>query len=314
MICANISKIRLPLQRKNFILYTMQLIDGKRIADEIKAEIKEQTDVMKSQGIRPPHLVAILVGHDGGSETYVAHKVKDCEEVGFKSTLIRYEDDVTEAELLYRIDSLNADSDIDGFIVQLPLPKHIDEQKIIEAISPSKDVDGFHPENVGRLMIGLPCFVSATPAGIMELLRRYGIDTRGKHCVVLGRSNIVGKPVSILMVQKSSPGDATVTICHSRTKNIPEITRQADIIIAAMGQPEFVTADMVKNGAVVIDVGTTRVPSAETKSGWKLKGDVKFDEVAPKCSYITPVPGGVGPMTRVSLLRNTLMAAGKGNR
>jgi len=286
----------------------MQTIDGKRIADEIKVEILAEVDAMKSRGIRPPHLAAILVGHDGGSETYVAHKVKDCEQVGFKSTLIRYEDDVTEEELLRRIDILNADSDIDGFIVQLPLPKHINEQKIIEAISPSKDVDGFHPENAGRMMIGLPCFVSATPAGIMELLNRYGIETRGKHCVVLGRSNIVGKPVSMLMAQKTTPGDATVTICHSRTKNIPEITRQADIIIAALGQPEFVTADMVKEGAVVIDVGTTRVASAETKSGWKLKGDVKFDEVAPKCSYITPVPGGVGPMTRVSLLRNTLQA------
>ena len=286
----------------------MQLIDGKRIAEEIKAEIKVKTDEMISCGIRPPHLAAILVGHDGGSETYVAHKVKDCEQVGFKSKLIRYEDDVMEKELLHRIDSLNAGSDIDGFIVQLPLPKHIDEQKIIEAISPAKDVDGFHPENVGRMMIGLPCFVSATPAGIMELLSRYAIETRGKHCVVLGRSNIVGKPVSILMAQKATPGDATVTICHSRTKNIPEITRQADIIIAALGQPEFVTAGMVKEGVVVIDVGTTRVPSAETKSGWKLKGDVKFDEVAPKCSYITPVPGGVGPMTRVSLLRNTLQA------
>ena len=291
----------------------MQLIDGKRIADEIKAEIKGEVDSMKSRGIRPPHLAAILVGHDGGSETYVAHKVKDCEQVGFKSTLIRYEDEVTEEELLRRIDCLNTDSDVDGFIVQLPLPKHIDEQKIIEAISPSKDVDGFHPVNVGRMMIGLPCFVSATPAGIMELLNRYGIDTCGKHCVVLGRSNIVGKPVSILMARKAIPGDATVTICHSRTKNIPEITRQADIIIAALGQPEFVTADMVKVGAVVIDVGTTRVQSAETKSGWKLKGDVKFDEIVPKCSYITPVPGGVGPMTRVSLLKNTLQAA-KENR
>ena len=287
----------------------MQLIDGKQIAEEIKAEIKLKVDAMKSQGLRPPHLAAILVGHDGGSETYVAHKVKDCEQVGFESTLIRFEDDVTEAELLRRIDHLNADSGIDGFIVQLPLPKHINEQKIIEAISPKKDVDGFHPVNAGRMMIGLPCFVSATPAGIMELLNRYGINTRGKHCVVVGRSNIVGKPVSVLMVQKTTPGDATVTICHSRTKNIPEITRQADILIAALGQPEFVTADMVKEGAVVIDVGTTRVPSAETKSGWKLKGDVKFDEVAPKCSYITPVPGGVGPMTRVSLLQNTLQAA-----
>ena len=292
----------------------MQLIDGKRIAGEIKAEIKAEVEAMKTRGLRPPHLAAVLVGHDGGSETYVAHKVKDCDEVGFASTLIRYEDDVTEAELLDRISSLNADDEIDGFIVQLPLPKHINEQKIIEAISPSKDVDGFHPENTGRMMIGLPCFVSATPAGIMELLRRYGIETRGKHCVVLGRSNIVGKPVSVLMAQKTAPGDATVTICHSRTKNIPEITRQADILIAALGQPEFVTVGMVKDGAVVIDVGTTRVPSTETKSGWKLKGDVKFDEVAPKCSYITPVPGGVGPMTRVSLLRNTLQAAENGTK
>ena len=291
----------------------MQLIDGKRIAEEIKAEIKVKVDEMVSRGLRPPHLAAILVGNDGASETYVAHKVKACEQVGFKSTLIRYENDVAEDELLRRIANLNTDGEIDGFIVQLPLPKHINDQKIIEAISPSKDVDGFHPENAGRLMIGLPCFVSATPAGIMELLSRYAIDTRGKHCVVLGRSNIVGKPVSILMAQKTSPGDATVTICHSRTKNIPEITRQADIIIAALGQPEFVTADMVKEGAVVIDVGTTRVPTADTKSGWKLKGDVKFDEVAPKCSYITPVPGGVGPMTRVSLLRNTMLARLKQN-
>ena len=286
----------------------MQLIDGKRISEEIKAEIKIEVDAMKLRGLRAPHLAAILVGSDGASETYVAHKVKACEQVGFDSTVIRYDDDVTETELLHRIDNLNSDSTIDGFIVQLPLPTHIDEQKIIEAISPDKDVDGFHPVNAGRLMIGLPCFVSATPAGIIELLKRYGIDTRGKHCVVLGRSNIVGKPVSILMARKDSPGDATVTVCHSRTKNIPEITRQADIVIAAMGQPEFVTADMVKEGAVVIDVGTTRVVSADTKSGWKLKGDVKFDEVAPKCSYITPVPGGVGPMTIVSLLRNTLQA------
>ena len=290
----------------------MQLIDGKRIAEEIKGEMKAEVDAMKSRGLRPPHLVAVLVGHDGGSETYVSNKMKDCEQVGFRSTLVRYEDDVTEPELLSRIDALNADSDVDGFIVQLPLPAHINEQKIIEAISPAKDVDGFHPVNVGRMMIGLPCFVSATPAGIMELLSHYGIDTRGKRCVVLGRSNIVGKPVSMLMAQKNTPGDATVTICHSRTPNIPDITREADIIIAAMGQPEFVTGDMVKEGAVVIDVGTTRVPSPETKSGWKLKGDVKFDEVAPKCSYITPVPGGVGPMTRIALLRNTLQAAGRG--
>ncbi|MDR2040506.1 MAG: bifunctional methylenetetrahydrofolate dehydrogenase/methenyltetrahydrofolate cyclohydrolase FolD [Bacteroidales bacterium] len=289
----------------------MQLIDGKKISDEIKTEIKTEVDHMRANGGKIPHLAAVLVGHDGGSETYVAHKVKACGQVGFKSSLIRYEDDVTEKELLDRIEQLNNDADIDGFIVQLPLPKHIDEQKIIEAISPSKDVDGFHPVNVGRMMTGLPGFVSATPAGIIELLKRYGIETKGKHCVVLGRSNIVGKPVSILMAQKANPGDATVTICHSRTQNLPEITRQGDIIIAAMGQPEFVTADMVKEGAVVIDVGTTRVPSTETKSGWKLKGDVKFEEVAPKCSFITPVPGGVGPMTIVSLLRNTLLAAKK---
>ncbi|MDR3093359.1 MAG: bifunctional methylenetetrahydrofolate dehydrogenase/methenyltetrahydrofolate cyclohydrolase FolD [Bacteroidales bacterium] len=287
----------------------MQIIDGKKIADEIKAEIKEEVSRMLEKGQRAPHLAAILVGHDGGSETYVANKVKSCEQAGFQSTLIRYEDDVTGEELLQRVHQLNNDASIDGFIVQLPLPKHIDEQKIIEAISPDKDVDGFHPANVGRMAIGLPCFVSATPAGIIELLRRYRIDTRGKHCVVLGRSNIVGKPVSLLMAQKATPGDATVTICHSRTANIADITRQADIIIAALGQPEFLTADMVKEGVVVIDVGTTRVPSAETKSGWKLKGDVKFDEVAPKSSYITPVPGGVGPMTIVSLLRNTLQAA-----
>ena len=286
----------------------MQLIDGKRIADEIKAEIKAEVDVMKLRGFKPPHLAAILVGCDGASETYVAHKVAACRQVGFDSTLIRYDEDVAQDELLRRIETLNADSAIDGFIVQLPLPKHIDEQKIIEAISPEKDVDGFHPENVGRMLIGLPCFVSATPAGILELLHRYGIDTHGKHCVVIGRSNIVGKPVSMLMMQKATPGDATVTVCHSRTKNIRELTLQADIIIAAMGQPDFLTADMVKDGAVVIDVGTTRVASTETKSGWKLKGDVKFDEVAPKCSYITPVPGGVGPMTIVSLLKNTLKA------
>ncbi len=290
----------------------MQIIDGKKIADEIKAEIKAEVDIIKARGLRVPHLVAVLVGHDGGSETYVSHKVKACEQVGFKSTLVRYEDDVTQTALLDRIECLNADNDVDGFIVQLPLPKHIDEQKIIEAISPLKDVDGFHPVNVGRMMIGLPCFVSATPAGIIELLRRYQIETIGKHCVVLGRSNIVGKPISMLMAQKTWPGDATVTICHSRTHDIPKITQQADIIIAAMGQPDFVTANMVKEGAVIIDVGTTRVPSTETKSGWKLKGDVKFDEVAPKCSYITPVPGGVGPMTIVSLLRNTLQAAQAG--
>jgi len=286
----------------------MKLIDGKAIADIVKAEIAETVKQRKENGLKVPHLAAILVGHDGGSETYVAHKVKACEQVGFESTLIRFEADVTEEELLSVVEKLNNDKEIDGFIVQLPLPKHISEQKVIEAIDYRKDVDGFHPINVGRTSIGLPSFVSATPAGILELLKRYEIPTKGKNCVVIGRSNIVGKPVASLMMQKAYPGDATVTVCHSRTENLKEIVSQADIIIAALGSPEFLTADMVKEGAVVIDVGTTRVPSSETKSGWKLKGDVKFDEVAPKCSYITPVPGGVGPMTIVSLLKNTLLA------
>ena len=286
----------------------MQLIDGKAIADIVKAEIAETVKKRKEQGLKVPHLAAILVGHDGGSETYVAHKVKACEQVGFESTLIRFEGDVTEEELLSVVDKLNKDQEIDGFIVQLPLPKHISEQKVIEAIDYKKDVDGFHPINVGRTSIGLPSFVSATPAGILELLKRYEIPTKGKNCVVIGRSNIVGKPVASLMMQKAYPGDATVTVCHSRTENLKNVVSQADIIIAALGSPEFLTEDMVKEGAVVIDVGTTRVPSKETKSGWKLKGDVKFDEVAPKCSFITPVPGGVGPMTIVSLLKNTLLA------
>lgn len=286
----------------------MELIDGKAISEAIKKEISEEVKRRVQEGKKVPHLAAILVGHDGGSETYVAHKVKSCEQVGFKSTLIRFEDNVSEAELLQTVEKLNNDKEIDGFIVQLPLPKHISEQKIIEAINYRKDVDGFHPINVGRSSIGLTSFLSATPAGILELLKRYNIETSGKHCVVIGRSNIVGKPVASLMMQKSYPGDATVTVCHSRTKNLVEITRQADIIIAALGKPEFLTAEMVKEGAVVIDVGTTRVPSDKTKSGWKLMGDVKFDEVAPKCSYITPVPGGVGPMTIVSLLKNTLLA------
>ena len=289
----------------------MELIDGKKISDQVKAEIAEEVKAMVAAGGKRPHLAAILVGHDGGSETYVAHKVKSCEQVGFISTLIRYEEDVTENELLAKVNELNNDADIDGFIVQLPLPKHIAEQKVIEAIDYRKDVDGFHPVNVGRLHIGLPTYLSATPAGIIELLRRYNIQTAGKHCVVIGRSNIVGKPVAGLMVQKGYPGDCTVTICHSRTPNLKEVVLQADIIIAAIGSPEFVKAEMVKEGAVVIDVGTTRVASTETKSGFKLKGDVKFDEVAPKCSYITPVPGGVGPMTIVSLLKNTLLAAKK---
>lgn len=289
----------------------MNLIDGKAVSAQIKSEIADEVKQIKAAGGKAPHLAAVLVGHDGGSETYVANKVKACEQVGFKSTLIRYETDVTEEELLACVDRLNKDADIDGFIVQLPLPDHISEIKVTEAIDYRKDVDGFHPVNVGRMSLGMPCFLSATPSGILELLKRYNIETKGKHCVVLGRSNIVGKPVSMLMLQKSYPGDCTVTICHSRTNNIKEICLEADIIIAALGVPEFLTGDMVKEGAVVIDVGTTRVPSDKTKSGFKLKGDVKFDEVAPKCSYITPVPGGVGPMTIVSLLKNTLLAGKK---
>lgn len=286
----------------------MELIDGKKIADDIKKEIAIEVEKMVAEGKKRPHLAAVLVGHDGGSETYVAHKVKACEQCGFTSTLIRFEDDVTEEKLLETIDELNKNTDIDGFIVQLPLPKHISEQKIIEAIDYRKDVDGFHPINVGRMSIGLPCFLSATPAGIIELLRRYNIPTKGANCVVLGRSNIVGKPVATLMMQKGYPGDATVTVCHSATKNLKEICAQADIIIAALGSPGFVTEDMVKSGAVIIDVGTTRVPDATRKSGFRLSGDVDFENVAPKCSYITPVPGGVGPMTIVSLMKNTLLA------
>lgn len=289
----------------------MQLIDGKAVAAQIKTEIAAEVAQIKAGGGKIPHLAAILVGHDGGSETYVASKVKTCEEVGFKSSLIRYEEDVTEEELLKKVNELNNDPDVDGFIVQLPLPKHISEQKIIEAIDYRKDVDGFHPINVGRMSIGLPCFVSATPAGILELLKRYNIETQGKHCVVLGRSNIVGKPMSMLMMQKAYPGDCTVTVCHSRSKNLKEMCLAADIIIVALGVPEFLKADMVKPGAVIVDVGTTRMPSSVTKSGFKLTGDVKFDEVAPLCSYITPVPGGVGPMTIISLMRNTLLAGKK---
>ena len=289
----------------------MQIIDGKAIAAEIKKEIAAEVNEIIAKGGKRPHLAAILVGHDGGSETYVAHKVRACEECGLTSTLIRYEDDITEETLLAKVEELNNDADVDGFIVQLPLPKHIDEQKVIEAIDYRKDVDGFHPINAGRLSIGLPCYLSATPNGIMELLRRYNIDTKGKKCVVLGRSNIVGKPVASLMMQKGTPGDATITVCHSRTANIAEECRQADIIIAALGQPHFVKADMVKEGAVIIDVGTTRVPTTETKSGFRLMGDVDFPNVSPKCSYITPVPGGVGPMTIVSLMQNTLLAAKK---
>lgn len=286
-----------------------RLLDGKATSAAIKQEIAQEVSQMVAAGRPAPHLVAILVGHDGGSETYVAAKIKTCAEVGFRSSLIRFESDVTEQELLECIQKLNADADVTGFIVQLPLPKHIDEQKIIEAVDPKKDVDGFHPINVGRMSIGLPCFVSATPKGIVELLRRNDIETSGKHCVVLGRSNIVGKPMASLMLQKAKPGDCTVTICHSRTPNIKEICLQADIIVAALGVPGFVTADMVKEGAVVVDVGTTRVEDATKKAGWRLAGDVCFDEVAPRCSAITPVPGGVGPMTIVSLMLNTLQAA-----
>jgi len=288
-----------------------QLIEGKVIAEQVKAEIAEEVNSIKEQGGKIPHLAAILVGHDGASETYVAYKQKDCSQVGIESSLFQYEEQLTEKELLDKIDEINRDDQIDGLIVQLPLPDHISEQKVIERIDPRKDVDGFHPVNVGRMVIGLPSYISATPAGILELIKRYKIDTVGKSCVVIGRSNIVGKPMSILLSQKRYPGNATVTVCHSKTKDIDEIARNADIVIAAMGQAGFLTANMVKEGAVVIDVGITRVPSDKTKSGWKLIGDVKFDEVAPKTSFITPVPGGVGPMTRVALLKNTLLAAKK---
>lgn len=287
----------------------MQIIDGKQTAADIKKEIAAEVAEMVAAGKRRPHLAAILVGHDGGSETYVTNKVKSCAECGFESTLLRFEDDITEEQLLAEVEKLNNNPEIDGFIVQLPLPRHIDEQRVIEAVNPEKDVDGFHPVNVGKLSIGLPGFKSATPAGIIELLRRYNIDTRGKHVVVIGRSNIVGKPVASLLMQKGQPGDATVTVCHSHTANLAEITRTADIIIAALGKPGFVTADMVKDGTTVIDVGTTRVPDATRKSGFRLSGDVDFANVAPKCAFITPVPGGVGPMTIVSLMLNTLQAA-----
>lgn len=287
----------------------MVIIDGKETAMEIKQEIAKEVKRMMAAGEKQPHLAAILVGHDGGSETYVANKVKACDECGFKSTLIRFEDDIAEDELLQAIDKLNHNDDVDGFIVQLPLPRHIDEQKVIEAIDYKKDVDGFHPINVGRMSIGLPCFRSATPQGILALLERYGIETSGKHCVVLGRSNIVGKPVAQMLLQKDNPGNCTVTVCHSATEDLPRQCRRADILIAAIGQPHFVKADMVKKGAVVIDVGTTRLPSTKTKSGFKLYGDVDFDEVAPLCSFITPVPGGVGPMTICALMKNTLLAA-----
>ena len=284
------------------------IIDGKATAATIKAEIAAKVEAMLKEGKKRPHLAAVLVGHDGGSETYVRNKVIACEQCGFQSSLIRYEDDVTEDELLACVDRLNADPSVDGFIVQLPLPAHIDAQKVTERIAPEKDVDGFTPVNVGRMMIGLPCFVPATPKGIMELLKRYDIETSGKRCVVLGRSNIVGKPMAMLMMQKQY-GDATVTVCHSHSATLKEECKQADIIVAAIGRPGFVTADMVKPGAVVIDVGTTRVPDASRPKGFRLSGDVDFEHVAPLCSAITPVPGGVGPMTICMLMLNTLQAA-----
>lgn len=289
----------------------MKILDGKKISSEIKAEITKKVKEMVASGNRPPHLVAILVGSNGASETYVNHKKSDCVEVGFTSTVLRYPETLTQDELLHEIKKINADNNIDGLIVQLPLPKHISEQKVIETIDPKKDVDGFHPTNVGRMVIGLPSYVSATPDGIMELLSRYKINTVGKSCVVIGRSNIVGRPISILLSHKGNPGDCTVTVCHSKTPNLKEVCKHADIIIAALGSAHFLKADMVKEGAVVIDVGITRVEAPGTKSGYKLLGDVDFETVAPKCSYITPVPGGVGPMTRVALLKNTLKAARK---
>lgn len=289
----------------------MQLIDGKATAGNIKEEIRQKVALMVQQGQKAPHLAAILVGHDGGSESYVAHKINDCREVGFGSSLIRFEDDVTESSLLQAIEQLNNDPEIDGFIVQLPLPAHINVDRIIAAIDPSKDVDGFHPVNVGRMVLGMPCYLPATPHGVVQLLKRHGISTTGKHCVIVGRSNIVGSPLSILLAKNSEPGNCTVTLCHSRTPDLAYHTQQADILIAALGKPGFITASMVKKGAVVIDVGTSRVADAHKKSGFRLAGDVAFDEVAPICSAITPVPGGVGPMTRAMLLINTLKAAQK---
>ncbi len=289
----------------------MELIDGKKIAAQVKEEIAAEVKQIKEKGGKTPHLAALIVGHDGASETYVAAKVKACAAVGFKSSEFRFEEDITEEQLLAEIEKINADEDIDGLIVQLPLPKHISETKVIETIRPEKDVDGFHPMNVGKMVAGLPTYLPATPAGIVELIKRYDIETSGKSCVVLGRSNIVGTPMNVLMSRKAKYANCTVTMCHSRTKDIPTITRSADIIIAALGVKEFLTAEMVKEGAVIIDVGIHRVKSDKTKSGWKLLGDVKFDEVAEKASYITPVPGGVGPMTIVSLLQNTLLASKK---
>jgi methylenetetrahydrofolate dehydrogenase (NADP+)/methenyltetrahydrofolate cyclohydrolase len=289
----------------------MQLLDGKFLSAQVKAEIKAEVDKIKAEGGKTPHLAAILVGNNGASETYVASKIKSCEEVGFKSTLVRLPETTSEAEVLSHIEALNNDADIDGFIVQLPLPSHISENTVMEAVAPEKDVDGFHPINVGRMCKGLPAYISATPFGILEMLKRYNIDTAGKHCVVVGRSQIVGLPMGILMQRNTAPGNATVTICHSRTHNLKEVCQSADILIAALGRPEFITADYVKEGAVVIDVGITRVVDESKKSGFAIKGDVKFDEVAPKSSYITPVPGGVGLMTICGLMTNTLLASKK---
>ena len=278
----------------------MQIMDGKEVAASLRKQIASEVEALVAAGNRPPHLAAVLVGNDGASQTYVGHKEKCCGEVGFRSTVLRLPEETTEEALLAEIARLNADPQVDGFIVQLPLPKHISEQRVIEAIDPKKDVDGFHPVNTGRMISGLPSYLPATPDGILELLKYYGIETAGRHCVVIGRSNIVGRPIANLLSQKG--WDCTVTLCHSRTKDLKKVVRGGDIVIAALGKAEFVTADMVKDGAVVVDVGITRVPSDKTKSGWKLLGDVKFDEVAPKCSYITPVPGGVGPMTIISLI------------
>ncbi|MBC8266752.1 MAG: bifunctional 5,10-methylene-tetrahydrofolate dehydrogenase/5,10-methylene-tetrahydrofolate cyclohydrolase [Flavobacteriales bacterium] len=287
----------------------MQILDGKKTANDIKKEIAIEVIALIKSGEKKPHLAAILVGSDGASETYVNAKVKACEKVGFNSSLVRFDSDVSEEELLAEINKINNNADIDGLIVQLPLPNHIDEMKVTETIFPSKDVDGFHPENIGRMALNLPTYLPATPAGILELLQRYHIETSGKHCVVVGRSNIVGLPMSILMAQKSYPGNCTVTLTHSRTQNLNEITKTADILIVALGKAEFVTADMLKEGVVIVDVGITRVKSEKTKSGWKLLGDVNFDSVKDKCSFITPVPGGVGPMTIAMLLKNTLISA-----
>jgi len=287
----------------------MVIIDGKRVAGELKEQIRAEVDSRVSRGLKRPHLAAVLVGADGGSETYVSNKVKDCHDVGCESTLIRLAETASQEELLSVVHSLNGDDSVDGFIVQLPLPGHIQENAVIEAIDPTKDVDGFHPVNLGKMILGLPCFLPATPAGILKLLEYYAIETSGRHCVVIGRSNIVGTPLSILLSRKAAPGNCTVTLCHSYTKNLHELTLQADILVTALGKPGFLKGSMVKNGVVVIDVGTTRIPSETSKSGWKLYGDVSFDEVASKCSYITPVPGGVGPMTRIGLLLNTLQAS-----